>query len=237
MSSDSSLLNKAAHSGTEPGCGDCVWTVVPDCPNASPATGTASENCYGSTHNARCKKGQYAELIFLSTKNSGFAPQGVYCLGRGARIIDVGRIARLNVERYLKDVTPPPLRVTLDPSTSLAGLATKVTAGPPASLRPRPFGGSGVTETITIAPARELWRWGDGTSATFAPGKDGMIHAAHTYSSGGHVHADVSTTWGATYTITYQGQTFGPYNATGTLTQDQTLPVRVATSTPVLVSH
>jgi hypothetical protein len=237
LTTDASLIQRAAHSGTEPGCGDCVWTVVEDCPNASPSNPGQQIGCYSATHDPHCRKHQYAERIFLSTKSTGFADEGVYCIGGQSRIVAVGDIALSDVDRYLKDVTPPDLVVSFDPGTSLAGLATKVFAAPPSSLKPQPFGGQGVTETITVAPAREQWTWGDGTSATFTPASSGEIRASHTYLAGGHDTAGVRTTWGATYTITYQGQTFGPYDATGTLTEQQSRAVTVATSTPVLVSH
>lgn len=42
--------------------------------------------------------------------------------------------------------------------------------------------------------------------------------------------------WGATYTVSYDGQTFGPYDATGRLSERETFLEHVATSSPVLVS-
>lgn len=237
VTSDASLLEKAAHSGNEPGCGDCVWTVVPDCPNASPDNPGGAGNCATAMQNPLCKKHQSAERVFLSTRTSGFVNEGVYCVGGGSRIVAVGDIARTDVDRYLKNVTPPDLTIRFDPGTSLAGLPTKVSAEPPGSLRPAPFGGRGVTETITVSPAREQWQWGDGTATAFTPTAAGLIEARHTYASGGHLVAQVATTWGATYTITFQGRTFGPYDAAGTLSRTQARAVTVATSTPVLVSH
>jgi hypothetical protein len=229
------LLEKAAHSGTEPGCGDCVWTVLEYCPGNMP--GAQQTDCRAATHYPLCRRRQVAERIFLSTKTQGYGDVGVYCLGGGNRIVPVGDLAIADVERYLKNVRPPDLDVRLDPRTSLAGLATRVRAALPRSFQPAPFGGSEVHETITLHPSRETWTWGDGATATLRPGPSGDVATSHTYGSGGHLSAAVTTTWGATYTISYHGATFGPYDATGTLTRRQSTPLTVVTSTPVLVSH
>ena len=235
LSEGGSLLQTAAHSGTKPGCGDCVWTVLEYCPGNEP--GGAQTDCKAAHHYPGCRRRQLAERIFLSTDSQGYEDVGVYCLGGGNHIVPVGDDAIADVDRYLKNVRPPGLAVHLDPGTSLAGLATKVRAGPPGSLRPTPFGGPTVTETITLHPATEMWRWGDGQSDTLTPDKAGVIATSHTYGAGGHLRTDVTTTWGATYTVTYQGATFGPYDAIGTLTRTQSAPLTVVTSNPVLISH
>ena len=60
---------------------------------------------------------------------------------------------------------------------------------------------------------------------------------SHDYTRGGLAAVVLTTRWGATYTITYEGQTFGPYNATGQLTKQQTLALAIDTSSPTLLSQ
>jgi hypothetical protein len=102
------------------------------------------------------------------------------------------------------------------------------------TLKPAPFGGPDITETITIAPSQADWRWGDASISGWTPAKTTLTHS---YIKGGVAHGRLATKWGATYTITYQGQVFGPYDATGQLTKQQTFTLPVDTSTPTLVSH
>lgn len=231
LSHDPQFLRHEASLTTD-SCAHCRWTLVVDCRTNLP---DGEETDCGPAHqNPQCRRGQVAEKVFLSRPGSGYGMVGIYCIGRGNRIVPVGEIAKGDVERYLKDVRPPDLRISFDPATSLAGLATRVRAQPERALRPVPFGGQGVTETIKLAPVHQTWRWGDGEADTFT---NASIRTSHTYTTGGHLTAAVTTTWGATYTLTYQGLTFGPYDATGRLTGRQTRPVTVVTSTPVLVSH
>lgn len=231
LSRDPSFLRQEASYGST-GCVECSWTLVLDCQSNQP--GGDSVDCGPAHQNPQCRRGQVAEKVFLSRPGHGYGLVGIYCLGRGNRIVPIGEIAKGDVERYLKDVRPPTLTISFNPGTSLAGLATRVRARPDRALRPVPFGGQGVTETIKLAPVHQTWDWGDGQTVTFT---DASIRTSHTYAAGGHLTASVATTWGATYTLTYQGLTFGPYAATGRLTGRQARPVTVVTSTPVLVSH
>jgi hypothetical protein len=233
INGDASLLKREASLAGSNGCDDCLWQVTVACQNNEPGDGRQS-GCRGAVDYPTCRKRQLAERIFLARSGTGYGDVGIYCLGRGNRIVPIGEIAKGDVERYLKDVRPPNLTISFDPGTSLAGLATKVRAAPDRALRPVPFGGQGVTETIKLAPVSQTWNWGDGQTATFT---EASIRTSHTYATGGHLTASVTTTWGATYTLTYQGLTFGPYDATGRLTGRQTRAVTVVTSTPVLVSH
>jgi hypothetical protein len=96
------------------------------------------------------------------------------------------------------------------------------------------FGGTGVTETITIAPLRASWAWGDGDrSGWVAIGR--MVR--HSYLHGGMAAVQLTVRWGATYLIGYDGAAFGPYDADGRLTKAQELRLPVRTSSPVLVSR
>ena len=236
VSRDSSLLNEEADTTGSDGCAHCEWTVLEDCPHNAP-TATSQVDCTGAHNDPACRRNQVADRFYLSTPEFQYRDEGVYCIGGANRIVPVGEDAVADVNRYLKNVTPPDLRITFDPGTSLAGLATKVTAAPPNSLKPAPFGGPAVTETITIRPTKESFAWGDGTSANLTAKADGTARTTHTYTSGGHQVSAIRTTWGASYTIAYGGRTFGPYRATGTLTKLQRRALTVVTSTPVLVSH
>jgi hypothetical protein len=130
---------------------------------------------------------------------------------------------------------PPDLIVATRPrAATLAGLPTYFRARPPASLRPAPFGGPDITETITIAATRADWRWGDGSASGWTSA--GSTHR-HSYLHGGTAPGRLRTRWDATYTITYAGQTFGPYHAKGHLMKRQTFTLPVRTSSPTLVSH
>jgi hypothetical protein len=232
ISHDPPFLESERSLAARDGCADCVWVLYEDCQTNIP--GGHQVDCRSAHNNPACRKGQLAERVFLSRPGHGYGMVGVYCLGKGNRIIPLGQIAKADVDRYLKDVRPPDLEIRFDPGTSLAGLATHITARPDSTLRPVPFGGQGVTETIRLNATRQDWNFGDGQTATFT---DASVHTSHTYAAGGHLRATVRTSWGATYTITYQGITLGPYDATGHITGRQTRPVTVVTSTPVLVSH
>lgn len=232
LSDDSRLLERAASSGTQPGCGDCVWTVILDCPQNS-ATQGEQVSCRQAQHDPACRRNQLAYQVYLSDAKVQYEFEGIICLGGHNHIVAVGELARADVERYLKNVRPPDLQVRLDPGTPLSGLATLVAVSPPAGLQVTRFGGSGVTERIRLSPLHVVWAWGDGARSVTA----GSAHTRHTYLAGGRMRLVASTTWGATYTISYQGQTFGPYAATGRLSRIQVRPVNVVTSTPVLVSH
>jgi hypothetical protein len=85
-----------------------------------------------------------------------------------------------------------------------------------------------------VAPRITDWRWGDGSASGWA---STTAVATHAYSRGGTDNVRLTTRWGATYTITYEGRIYGPYAATGQLTKQQTLGLAVDTSSPTLVSR
>jgi hypothetical protein len=235
------VLATAAHSGTKPGCGDCSWTLVIACIFDSPGDTHNQNQCVGSTQGQRCHRGQTAYRLFLSTDAIQNTLVDTLCLGGPGDVIPVGDMAAADVDRYLKDVTPPVMHVTVQPPNGvLSSLPAFFQAEPPADLQPQPFGGPQVTETITITPAHYTWEWGDGTAPlqTDDPGSpypDG--HVTHTYDRAAHVTVALTTEWSATYTITVAGQTFGPYDATGTVQRTQRIPLVVARARSHLVSH
>jgi hypothetical protein len=226
------VFGLAAHSGTAPGCGDCTWTLVLSCSTDAPGSPT-TDSC--KTRRGSCRRRQLSYHVYLTTDAETDAVVGAVCIGGADQLVPVGDDARADVQRYLKNVTPPGLQITTKPAEStLAGLPTYFSARPPGTLRPATFGGSVVTETITMAPGKVDWRWGD-TDTT------GWVAAAatltHSYFHGGSARVALTTRWGATYTITYAGQTFGPYNAVGRLTKRQQFTLPVHTASPTLVSH
>jgi hypothetical protein len=238
------VLATAAHAGTTAGCGDCVWTLVMMCVTNSPNDPHNQQPCTGAGNAPQCRRGQTAFRLYLTTAATTNRLVETLCLGGIDDVIPVGDIAAADVARYLRDVVPPDLVLrTQPPSTALAGLATYFLVRTPRTLRPASFSNNnqGVVETITIAPLHYTWSWGDGsdgltTDNAGAPYPDGNV--THTYTTGGRFHPHLSTQWGATYTVTVAGQTFGPYDATGGLvphTQAFTLPVTTARSH--LVSH
>jgi hypothetical protein len=233
------VLERAAHAGTQAGCGDCVWTLVLMCLDNTPGDGHDQHPCVGVNGSQLCKPKQLAFRLYLTTDAVTNELVDTLCLGGTDDVVPVGDIAAADVADFLKDVTPPELDVQFQPPNgALTGLPTYVQASPPADLRPQLFGGGDprVTETITIAPQHYVWQWGDGTDglATDDPGgRYPTGHVTHTYTDAGTLHGTLTTQWGATYTITVAGETFGPYVATGGLvprTQSFTLPVRSAHS-------
>lgn len=229
-----SVLHLAAHAGTESGCADCVWTIVSDCATSDPRDPGNDELCIGATRSPTCRHG-IQERLYLSDKAAIYQPEGTICLHHGQHVIPVGDRARADVARYLKNVTPPDLRLTSRPrQATLAGLRTYFTTATPTSLHPRLFGGPDVHETIKLLPQQAAWDWGDGDSTGWI---DALTTQTHRYNHGGVARGSLQTRWGASYTVTYQGLTFGPYDATGRLTKRQTFTLPVRTSRPVLVSH
>lgn len=229
------VLDLAAHSGTEQACGDCSWTLMLACASASPGDPTSINACTGASTTGNCTKGQLLYKVFLSTDAVLDRVVGTVCLGGPQQPVPVGTEAFGDVERYLKDVTPPDLDISTSPrGATLAGLATYFTAGVPGSLTPVPFGSGEVTETITLDATRTDWHWGDGSASGWLSASTPLVHS---YLHGGIARLTVRTRWGATYTINYQGETFGPYDATGHLVRVQRLALPVDTSAPTLVSR
>jgi hypothetical protein len=234
------VLDLAAHSGTQPGCGDCVWTLVIACVFDSPNDPHNQISCNGAGQGRRCGKGQTAYRLFLTTDAVTNQFVGTLCLGGPADVIPVSDIAGRDVDRYLRDVIPPAMHVTVQPPNgALSNLPAYFQVQPPA-LQPQQFGGPRVIETITITPAHYTWDWGDGTEPLEtddpgAPYPDG--HVTHTYDRAAHLTVALTTEWSATYTITVAGQTLGPFNATGTVQHTQRFPLVVDRARSHLVSH
>jgi hypothetical protein len=234
------VLDIAMNSGSQPGCGDCVWTLVAACWHADPGDPHNEIPCVGSGRSPKCDPGQTLFNLFLSTDTEGTHLVTTLCLGGPNDVIDVSNVAAAAVDRYLKDVVPPLLRIgTQPPSNALSGIPTyfQVSAPNPA---PQQFGGPAVTETITITPATYTWQWGDGSPSleTKDPGgpyPDG--HVTHTYVHAAHTSGTLTTEWSATYTVTAAGRTLGPFNATGTVRRTQPFTFTVDRARSHLVSH
>jgi hypothetical protein len=237
---DDGILDIAMNSGSQPGCGDCVWTLVIACVHDSPDNPHNQVPCNGAGQSQKCGNGQTLYRVFLATDTEANHLVDTVCLGGPNDVVAVSNVAANDVDRYLKDVVPPTMRIgTQPPSNSLAGVPTyfRVTSPNPA---PQQFGGPAVTETITITPATYTWEWGDGSPAlqTKDPGgtyPDG--HVAHTYVHAAHISGTLTTEWSATYTITAAGRTLGPFNATGTVTRPQPFTLTVDRARSHLVSH
>jgi hypothetical protein len=221
------VLDTAAHSGTKPGCADCSWQLVVECAPNSPDA--AQRLCI----QAACRNGT-EERIYLTTDAVTDEMVGEVCLRAGEHVVAVGDDAAARVGDWLKDARPPPMTIATKPKLqTLAGLPTLFSAGNPAAP-PVALAGAGITETVTIGPARATWAFGDG--ASLGPvAADATVQ--HTYARGLTAHGTLTTVWGATYTIRYAGVTAGPYTAAGTLTRTQAFVLPVDTSSPDLVSH
>jgi len=229
------VLDAAARSGTAAGCGDCVWRVALACPQSSPTDPAGATSCAGLTNPLACPTGQLLYRLYLTTTAFTDQVEGLLCLGGNASVVATGDQARADVARYLKDVTPPMLVVTIAPRRlTLAGLPTYFGASAPSTLRPAEFGGPVVTETITLTVNSERWRWGDGSGTGWVPAAS---RESHRYEHSGQDQVELTARWGASYTVGYEGRTFGPYDATGQLVRKQSRTERVATSSPDLVAR
>jgi hypothetical protein len=241
VADDPSVLDVAAHSGTQPGCGDCVWTLVAACVFDFPDNPNNARSCTGAGQSRRCNRGQSAYRLYLTTDAFTNRLVDALCLGGPGDVVPVGDLAAADVDRYLKNVVPPTLHVTVQPPNGvLSGLPAYFQANPPANLRPQQFGGPQVTESITIVAAHYTWDWGDNTAVLKTDDPGGPYpggQVTHTYDRSAHLVAALTTEWSATYTITVAGQTFGPYNATGTVRRTQRFPLVVDRARSHLVSH
>jgi hypothetical protein len=213
------VLDAAARAGTKPGCGDCEWTLILACPFNLPGQPSDETSCGNAAQARSCRPNQTLFRLFLTTRKVQNLLVDTLCLGGASDVVAVGDIAATDVQRYLDDVVPPPLDLTVQPPNgALAGLPAYFMVRPPDDLAPEPFGGGQVTETITIEPAHYSWTWGDGTATTSTddaggPYPDGTL--THTYARAGHVRGSLTTQWSASYTINVADRTFGPYDATG----------------------
>ena len=229
------VLQLGGHAGTTPGCGDCRWTLVIDCGNVSVSDPDSLTSCVGAVQSSSCKPGQVLYRLYLTTDAQSDVLEGRLCLGNGRAPIPVGERAESDVSRYLRDVTPPPLEITTRPSgATLAGLPTFFRGRSTGSMRPVTFGSAPVHETITVVPNLAEWSWDGGAGAGWVPPGEAVSHA---FAAGGTAAVSLITRWGATYTVNYQGRSFGPYEATGEVVGTQQLSMRVLTSRPVLVSR
>ncbi|MGN6474170.1 MAG: hypothetical protein ACTHK4_11065 [Mycobacteriales bacterium] len=228
------VLGVASHSGTSPGCGDCIWTIALDCPHTSPGDPNSSVGCGGFASGSRCPDDQLPFNLYLTTSSVIDELMGVICLGGETQIVEVGEDADSDVQRYMGDVTPPDLGIHHRPhGATLTGLDTYFHATIPAeSLGPVSFGGGTVSESITLVPRDADWHWGDGTSSGWLPVG---ATADHRYLTSGVEHGTLTTRWTATYTATFEGQTVGPFPATGEVLRSQPFIEPVDTSRPVLV--
>jgi hypothetical protein len=228
------VLNLGVHAGTTPGCGDCRWTLVIDCGNASVFDPDSLTSCVGATTSSSCDPGQVRYRLYLTTDARTDVFEGRLCLGNGRTPVPIGERAESDVSRYLRDVTPPRLEITTRPAgTTLAGLPTFFVDRPPGALLPVTFGDDPVHETITVVPSQVQWSWDGGSgSGWVSPGRP----IGHAFDHGGTAIAVLVTRWAASYTVQYQGESFGPYDATGQVIGTQQLRLRVLTSEPVLVS-
>jgi hypothetical protein len=229
------VLQLGGHAGTTPGCGDCRWTLVIDCGNASVFDPDSLTSCVGATQSTACDPGQVRYRLYLTTNAEADVLQGRVCLGNGRTPIPVGERAESDVARYLHDVRPRGLAITTRPAgTTLAGLPTFFLDRLPGTTpRSVSFGDDPIRETITVVPSQVQWSWyGGADSAWVSPGKP----VTHAFDEGGTGAAALTTRWAASYTVQYDGQSFGPYNATGQVIGTQQITVRVLTSRAVLVS-
>jgi hypothetical protein len=238
------VLATAAHSGTTAGCGDCLWTLVMMCLVNTPTDPHNQQSCVAAGNAPQCRRGQTAYRLYLTTHAVANQLVETLCLGGVDDVIPVGDIAAADVARYVDTVRPPPLVLrTQPPRHAIAGLPTYFMVRPPADLRPTTLAtnNEGIVETITIEPLHYTWSWGDGTD-DFATDDAGSTYPAgqvtHTYASGGRADGNLTAQWGAHYTITMAGQTYGPYDATGgVVPQSQSFELPIATAHSHLVSH
>ena len=235
------VLDKAAHSGTKTGCGDCSWELILACLHNDPSHPENQDPCANAVDGGQCRKGELLFRLYLTTDAVTNELVDLVCLGGIKDVVPVGDRAALDVQQYLKDVKPPDLALHVAPPKGIpAGLPTYFWVRPPADLAPTPFGNGQITETITIAPQRYDWTWGDGHTSGWTTDAGGPYPTGtltHTYDKADRYDGHVVTEWGATYTITVAGQTFGPYDATGTLTKSQPFSTVVLRARSTLVSH
>jgi hypothetical protein len=205
------------------------------CPDESPTDPGSLRACANATQSAICDRDQLLYRVYLTTAAFTDRVEGTACIGGQDQPVPIGDRARVDVDRYLRNLRPPKLEVSTRPvNATLAGLPTYFSANPPRSLAPTRFGGPEITEAITIAPTQVVWRWGDGSGSGSV---SSTATVTHSYLRGGAPRDSLATRWAATYTVTYDSQTLGPYRAARQVTRRQAFRLPVRTSSPVLVSH
>jgi hypothetical protein len=224
------VLDTASRSGS--GCADCIWSIVIACPDNGDDDPTGPTQCQESLNAPKCDTNQTLYRVYLTTSTQTDVAEGTICLGGDGKVVPISQKAKADVDRYLKNVRPPDLWISTRPRDgTLTGLRTYFHARTPHSLRPRAFGGPDVTETITIAASELNWRFGDG----HASGWSTSHRATHTYTYGGVADGQLITRWSASYTVSYAGRTFGPYDASGHVRNRQAFRLAVHHTRPVLV--
>jgi len=229
------VLASAASGGTEPGCGDCTWTLVLACPNVyANDPGSEGNACLDAFGTTTCPPGEALFRLYLTTRAVLDEMTGTVCVGPDHPVVPVSDIAALDIEDYLTDVRPPDLAIVRRPrGATLAGLTTYFSARNPARGRSTVVGRGSITEAITIRPESLDWHWGDRS----ASGWSGRRTAAtHVYRDGGSVRGRLDTRWSAVYTIRYAGLTLGPYDADRTVNHDQRFALNVRTASQSLVA-
>src|SRR5947208_14630615 len=61
------VLATAAHSGTRPGCGDCVWTLILMCRADAPIDPPSQQACTGAGNTLHCRRSQASYRLYLTT--------------------------------------------------------------------------------------------------------------------------------------------------------------------------
>jgi hypothetical protein len=239
VTGDPSVLDLAASSGSQAGCGDCDWTLVLACPYATPTHGAGDLPCEPGLA-LGCAHGALPYRLYLSTSTEPAHLVDMLCLGGSSQVLPVGDVAAGDVDRWLRTVDPPDLELRVQPPRgAITGLPTYFMVRAPAAVRPVPFGSGEITETVSIAPTSYRWVWGDGGGTGWitdpgGPWPDGTL--THTYDAAGRVRGSVTARWGGRYTVTVQGRVFGPYEATGSVTHTQSFTLPVASAHTHLVS-
>jgi hypothetical protein len=109
-----SVFETTSHSGTKAGCGDCEWTLIAACPSNDPGNPGHATLCQGAINAPTCRRG-VLERLYLSDADTQYRLVDTLCLKKTNRVIPIGNIAFGDVQRYLRDVTPPDLVITTQP--------------------------------------------------------------------------------------------------------------------------
>jgi hypothetical protein len=207
------------------GCEDCRWRITEVCTKSEFAAGGCRDISLG------CPIGTDRVRVWLARPGEDWSLLGTTCLGDAPPTTrtELGAAVAERVARAL-----PPLVLGADPpGGTLVGLPAVLRAGQSAAgLRDVALDVVGLSVDLD---ARARWRWdhGDGT-ATWTDGPGGRWPddtVAHTYRRAGTYLVRVDAVWRATYTV----EGLGPFAVPGTLTQTDTLDLRVREARAVLV--
>src|SRR3954451_20932870 len=75
------VLDRAAHSGTQPGCGDCTWTLIMMCLTNLPGASHDQTPCVGASGSRLCRPRQTAFRLYLTTDAVTNELVDTLCLG------------------------------------------------------------------------------------------------------------------------------------------------------------